>query len=351
MELNKNTDLYNSRIEWAERIYNSDSLLPYRYSLVLTNKCNLSCSFCFQDRKKRDRALTLDNWIDFLSQLPDYAHLTLSGGEPLSFKGFDEFFLAADKRFTTNIITNGTLFNEKNIDMFANSKNLQILSTSIDDIGNIVRGVKPAQWEKMKKMFDLLKSKNSKIIIDAKTVVLDENAKDLFSIYRHFKETLGIDTHSFQFLKGSPVQHADFPFKLEAIYKDFLAYDYKEFDIIIEQLENIRKYNLKNNFRSYTHPSFVDLNTEQSVYDQGYKLYNQIKHNPKSYKPCIAPWASMHINTDGDVYPCLALKMGNIHDNTLREIFFGEEFESFKNDLKSKGTFPSCGRCGYLRLK
>ena len=83
--------------------------------------------------------------------MPDYAHLTLSGGEPLSFKGFDEFFLAADKRFTTNIITNGTLFNEKNIDMFANSKNLQILSTSIDDIGNIVRGVKPVQWEKMKK--------------------------------------------------------------------------------------------------------------------------------------------------------------------------------------------------------
>lgn len=348
---NKNTNYNLLRDEQAERIYNSNSLLPYRYALVLTNKCNLSCSFCFQDRKRRDRALTKDDWIDFLSQLPDYAHLTLSGGEPLSLKGFDEFFLAADKKFTTNIITNGTLFNDKFINMFADSKNLEVLSISIDDIGNVVRGVKPAQWKKMGEMLNILKSKNSKIIIDAKTVVLDDNAKDLFSIYRHFKENLNIDTHSFQFLKGSPVQHADFPFALETIYKEFKAYDYKEFNTITEQLEKIREYNLKNDYRSFTHPSFVDLNTEKSVYDQKYQLFNQIIHDPKAYKPCIAPWGSAHINTDGDVYPCLAVKMGNIHDNSLRDIFFGEKFEHFKDDLKNLGTFPSCSRCGYLKLR
>ena len=51
MILNNNTDYHNSRIEEAERIYNSDSLLPYRYALVLTNKCNLKCEHCFHDEE------------------------------------------------------------------------------------------------------------------------------------------------------------------------------------------------------------------------------------------------------------------------------------------------------------
>jgi MoaA/NifB/PqqE/SkfB family radical SAM enzyme len=110
------------------------------------------------------------------------------------------------------------------------------------------------------------------------------------------------------------------------------------------------KYNLKNDYRSFTHPGFVDLNIEKSVYDQKYQFFNQINHDPKAYKTCKAPWESAHINTDGDVYPCLAVKMGNIHDNSLRSIFFGEKFEHFKNDLKKLGTFPSCSRCGYLKL-
>ena len=349
--LDKNTEYHNKRYEQSKKIYNSNDLLPYRYALVLTNKCNLSCSFCFQDRKRRDRALTKDDWLKFLDQLPDYAHLTLSGGEPLAFKGFEEFFLKADNKFTTNIITNGTLFNKKIIELFANSKNLKVLSTSIDDIGNIVRGVKPLQWGKMGEMLSLLKNKNPKIIIDAKTVVLDSNANELFNIYKHFKEKLKIDTHSFQFLKGSPIQHADFPFAYEKIYDDFTAYKYEKFQIIIEQLEKIREYNLKNNFSSYTHPSFINLNTKISIFDQDYKMLNQTKHDTELYENCVAPWGSVHINTDGDVYPCLAVKMGNIHDNSLKEIFFGENYNKFKEDLKKNKTFKSCNRCGYLKLK
>ena len=37
-----------------------------------------------------------------------------------------------------------------------------------------------------------------------KTVVLDENVKDLLSIHKYCVEDLQCDTHAFQFLKGLP---------------------------------------------------------------------------------------------------------------------------------------------------
>ena len=62
--------------------------MPYRYCFVLTNACNLRCSFCFQEKKPIKGSLKLDNWIDVASQLPYGSHITLTGGEPLMFRGF-----------------------------------------------------------------------------------------------------------------------------------------------------------------------------------------------------------------------------------------------------------------------
>ena len=74
-----------------EAYKNEQTSLPHRYVLVLTNLCNLRCSFCFQARKKRPEAMTKDQWLDFIDQIPDGSRLTLTGGEPLVFKGFEDF--------------------------------------------------------------------------------------------------------------------------------------------------------------------------------------------------------------------------------------------------------------------
>ena len=43
---------YKRQIDYTVKAYNTENLLPRRYVLVLTNLCNLACSFCFQERKK-----------------------------------------------------------------------------------------------------------------------------------------------------------------------------------------------------------------------------------------------------------------------------------------------------------
>ncbi len=188
------------------------------------------------------------------------------------------------------------------------------------------------------------------MLLDAKTVVLDDNADQLFEIYKYLVEKLQVDTHSFQILKGSPVQHADIMFPYSDIHNKFSAYKYEKFNEILNQFEKVRKYNLKNKRISYVHPEWINLNIEKSVFEQNNKILNETDHQQNKFKLCKAPWESIHVNVDGKVFPCLAIDMGNVKSEPLSSIINGEKFKKFKNDLISKSTFNACNRCGYLKL-
>ena len=185
----------------------------------------------------------------------------------------------------------------------------------------------------------------------AKTVVLDDNSDDLFEIYKYLVEKLEVDTHSFQILKGSPVQHADIMFPYSDVHNDYEAYEYKKFDKILEQFEKVREYNLKNKRISYIHPEWLNLNTDKTIHEQNSSILNLKDHDPKNFKLCKAPWESIHVNVDGTVFPCLAINMGNVKEQNINSIINGEKFNKFKNDLISNSTFKACNRCGYLKLK
>ena len=45
---------YNRQADYAKLAFQKDNIMPRRYVLVLTNLCNLKCTFCFQERKKRE---------------------------------------------------------------------------------------------------------------------------------------------------------------------------------------------------------------------------------------------------------------------------------------------------------
>ena len=45
--MNQNTEYFQVRQKKALENYENDIKYPNRYVFVLTNKCNLRCSFCF----------------------------------------------------------------------------------------------------------------------------------------------------------------------------------------------------------------------------------------------------------------------------------------------------------------
>tara|TARA_Y100000590_G_C15613036_1_gene974605 strand:- start:170 stop:1234 length:1065 start_codon:yes stop_codon:yes gene_type:complete len=351
----KNTDYHQLREAVRNRNYEKDSP-PSRVVMVITNKCNLDCYFCFQDRKTLPNAMKSEDWIKFLDTLETNSHLTITGGEPLVFKGFDKIFLHAAKRHTINLICNGTFLTKKFVDILLSAKNFKVLSISIDTIGNTNRDVKPAQYEKMKESLNYFRTLRNKLghkaIFDTKTVVIDDNAKDLFKIYKHCKDELNSDTHSFQFLKGSPIQHADKEFPYEQIFDTPDPVIYKNINFMAEEFDKVREYCLSTGSKCYTHPSFINFSDK----DQDFlkildKKYNKYDFVPENYKKCKGPWESVHVNADGKIFPCLATSFGDVRDfKNMDDIFQSEKAKKFRNLIREKGTIPACHRCGYLKI-
>jgi radical SAM protein with 4Fe4S-binding SPASM domain len=64
--------------------------LLFSVLVELTYRCNLDCSFCYNDVGLRGKPLTTEQYLDFFSDLRDMQvlNLTLTGGEPLAHPDF-----------------------------------------------------------------------------------------------------------------------------------------------------------------------------------------------------------------------------------------------------------------------
>lgn len=335
----------------TEKIYNNPGMLPDRYVYILTNKCNLRCNFCFQKKHKVSGAMTSDDWINLSKQLPKYARVTMTGGEPLMFKGFKDVFSYVASRNNCNLITNGTLLKNSLSDFILSYPKFRLLSISIDDIGNKIRNIDKGLWGKSEEEIKyFLKRRNkagSSCALDIKTTILDETADKLFDIHKYCVEDLGADFHVFHFLKGSPIQHADVIYEFKDIYKRTRAETYDKINIIREQFEKIRDYNIKYGKTSFLHPKVGSL-AEGGLLDN-IDIVNEPYHKKENFQSCRYPWSSNHINVDGMLIPCLAIPMGNVKTQSLDSIINGEKMQRFRKVIKEEGTVNGCNRCGWIK--
>ena len=348
--------------DYRKEAYKLDNVMPKRYCLVLTNLCNLACDFCYQIRTKQKNSLNSQDWINLIKDIPENSRVTLTGGEPLVFKNFKEVFLETTKRHECNLICNGLLLSEEIIDLLLSQKNFKVLSISIDNRKNTIRksaNVNEKKWdekwahaEKMMLYFQKRKHElgHPSCVLDSKTVVLDENANDLLDIHKYCIEELKCDTHSFQFLKGSPILGCDYMYKFDDIFDKSKAYKYKNWNKIKDQLNLLKKYNFKNKAAGFLHPKVDELvGDEKPLDDSKMDLLNEEEHKKEKFLPCAQPWSSVHINVDGTVFPCLAISVGNVKEKNIKDIIFGETLKKFKKILKKDGTVEACNRCGWLQ--
>ena len=347
--------VYKRQLEYAKIAFEKDNVMPRRYVFVITNLCNLKCTFCFQERKKRSDRMSTQDWLNVVEQIPRNSRITLTGGEPLVFENFDKIFVRANENNETNIVTNGLLLDNQKIEKLIYEKNFKILGVSIDTLGNVNRDFKKEQWEtlvsQLKEFVKLRDQRGHEAALDIKTVILDENISDLFDIHKFMMENLKADTHSLQMLKGATIQHSDLMFDFQKINSDYEAYQYKNFDEFINQLNLIKEYDYKHDYKTYLHPSLINLNDEKKLKKEDLIYLNNKKHDPKHFSTCYAPWSSVHINVDGNLFPCMAVSMGNVKKSQLEEIIFSSEFKKFKNIIREKGTINGCNRCGWLKSK
>jgi radical SAM protein with 4Fe4S-binding SPASM domain len=144
-------------------------------------------------------------------------------------------------------------------------------------------------------------------------------------------------------LKGSPIQLS--PPIVDNLRNNDYSYCYPNdpsFDsyLLKKQLSKILKETSGPQIRFY--PGNLDSHL---------LTFYQNEFRADSYYPCYFPWSAFNISPHGDVFPCLALKVGNIREQSLNQIWNGSKMRTFRVKLKKNKIFPACNGCCNLWMK
>lgn len=172
----------------------------------LTNRCNLRCIHCYMDSGvKHYDEITISQWksiIDEASSRYGRWFLSLTGGEPLMYKGHVEILrYAKEKGATTGMISNGTLLTPRKIvELEEVLDHLQIsLDGATEEVNDRIRGT--GVFKRVVNNLKLLRDTNIRIGLNV--TVMKSNADDIKeNLHRLIKEELGgmnidIDLSSF----------------------------------------------------------------------------------------------------------------------------------------------------------
>lgn len=315
------------------RLFDGYTLPPYKILLFLTYRCNLRCTFCLQKDKRselvqKNPELSLEQWQNALQRLkesfPIKPSIHLFGGEPMKYPEFEGFLkIISENEIKYSITTNG-FYLKDSAELLIETKVTDI-NVSIDSIGedhDRIRGVKNTYRNAIEGIKKIQKIKHSKgigrPIVTVNTVINKSNYKNLFEIVKELQKS-GPDYISLQHLIFSELG------------------DTEEMDkkTLIDQLRKIKGNALSTPLILIPNIKMGDIRGYYS--DLSYPFGNK----------CLRPWFVPTIFPNGNVMACSVSEvMGNLKEESLKEIWNNEKFRSFRKDIQKNGIqYQYCFRC------
>lgn len=325
---------------------NSYIKVPHSIRILLTNRCNLHCKFCFIDasNKANKKELNTTEWLKFFERLKELRifNVSLSGGE--IFLRNDLFVLL--KRLQENrmhritLLSNGTLITKEIANQLSqiNIKNISISIDGLEEKHNQLRG--RGTFQKTIKAISCLINAGIKSWVSF--TPMRSNYKDLGPLI-DFLAPLGVSVIYVNTLSPEG--------RCFNIYKNIVL-EYPQqvkevLDVIEEKKKKYPDLKIKSGLGFYYH------------LPQSYKYFQQ---NPqKKYKikhlkdGCGAAATSCTITPTGDVIPCEGFSMfigGNIRKRDLLDIFNNSKNFKMIRELSkiSMDQVPYCKDCKYIFL-
>ena len=330
------------------------ALIPLRYFFELTYRCNLQCPYCYVGDDRNKQELTTEDWFNVIEQIPFYSIVTLVGGEPLLRQDFMPILEKVCKKTfgKVNVVSNGILLNDDIIKAFIKNK-MVLFSVSLDGYGknhDLNRG-KEGIFDKVIDNLENLNSYEKRPMIDIKTIVLENNLDDLPRLYKLCSEK-GFEFLSISFLRNNNLKQNSILFdsfipEFNENYPIKKYFDIEHFKEVYKELESLSK-NSKTLIRFS--PKFENSENPIEKIEQFFN-YDENKPVKEIYKPCKFPFSNTFITPEGNIYPCLSQKMGNVRENTIKEIFNKPNYCCFRKNLKVSKVFGACQMCCELNLR
>ncbi len=287
--------------------------------LNMTAQCNLKCKYCYAETRVENKhsLLRIEEYKKLLDDIREINSNTVSimftGGEPLLNKNtIDIATYAKSKGFYTQLMTNGTLITDRNVDSLVQVFDEFRISVdgSTPEINDILRGSN--SYERINKGIFLLKNHNAKFTVAM--VVNKLNKGDIKNMQKVWGNNL----------KYQPF----FPFKNESKINETLAITGEEY------------YNLLSDEVGIVPFSSLDGIIKSHL-------------NNRSIHKCAMGDGELSISSNGDVYPCQLLHypeflIGNIKDNSIQELYLSDKCNYFKHHTIKE--IDGCKQCDFRYL-
>jgi radical SAM protein with 4Fe4S-binding SPASM domain len=349
-----------SRYKWLEENVGKDDQVPppVVYKLVLTYKCDLRCTMCYEwgdagwCKQEAPEAITEElSWnvvenlfSQFGKQHPSFI---LIGGEPLLYSNFKRLAeTLKENRCFAVTCTNGTLLHRFK-DVSVDNPYLTYL-VSLDGLrkeNDQLRG--KGVYERVVRNIKLMKSLKRPPYIGIQFTIRPENVGVMYEFCREMVK-LGVDwillnlcwfvseeqareyeEYMQQHFAVTPTSHLGYllPYNL----------DKEEF---IRQYERIKR-------EKWPIPVSCYLEEPEDIH-----TYVDTPQVPPRNTFCYKQWLRMDITPDGAVTPCVLypdLSFGNLNDSGVMDIWNSPEYARFR-ELRREEPLPICSKCNALYL-
>ncbi len=341
---------------WPQRLFHG----PQWLVLGVNNICNLHCKMCDVGTQTLDTNFAVNLVgthpiqmpMELFEQIVDQAakyypsvKLGYAFTEPLVYKHLEESLsYANDAGLFTSVTTNALNLRQKADALVRGGLNELFISLDGPEaIHNEIRGHK-SSYQRAIEGIEALRSQ-SDIPISIFCVITEWNIGSLKQFVDELKrfplQQVGFlhanyitpeiaEAHNLRF----GTQYHATPSNVEEV--SFGAYDLKA---LSEELESIRRENYP--FKVSITPPVSDLSSLETYYHQP-----QVKVG----KSCFDAFNNIMIKSDGSVIPahgrCYQLTIGNIYNESLKEIWNSDKIRQLRIDLnKNGGLLPACTRC------
>jgi len=298
---------------------------------IVTNKCNLSCGFCYADSQlchgyKLSKLTKMDELsTDECFKAVDKFHeagikgIVVGGGEPMLRPDLFEIAkYAKGKGMSLSIATNGTLINEDNCkDISSIFKRIELPLDGFENTHNSLRG---KTYSKICNSIDLVKNK---MYTSVCTLALEENMQELPAFLDKVISPMEINEYRLMRLtmlgRG---KSEDYP----GYVRKYLETDYK----LIDRFKNISKGKI--------------------VIEDAPLIYNKALWSDSrvEFQPCAPGLNAITVLPDGYLTLCPVLektgiRAGHILKDDIHEAFYKSEiFEQARNRTE-------CDGCGFYK--
>ena len=255
------------------------------YIIHLTEKCNLNCAYCYENKRNKDISFEdIKNLIDYeINRKQKYCIITFYGGEPLLQKSMikDTIDYINSKKSKTEfyygITTNGTLLDDDFIKYIKENKFINV-AYSIDG---------------MQESHDL----NRKTIDGKETFnIVEKNAKKVLNCFDDVVAMSVITKNNLSNLSKNVKYLIDMGFKYINLLFDY-SQDWQDKDL----------YEIKKQYNEiaeiYAKKILQESDVEIPSIDEKIRTY--IKDEYNCNEDCEFGMKTISVGTDGNFYPCM----------------------------------------------